>query len=423
MTTPLQRFWFALAIALLATLPALYLRFSEVQIGPAGTAAVAGIAILAAGFMLSWGVEAAEEHVSRGLALAVLALITVLPEFVVDFYYALRGGQDPASDYASYAAANMTGANRMLVGFGWPVIVLLYWWRGRRRQVALEPANAVEICFLALASAYSFVLWAKQRIDAFDAIVLVALYGAYLWRLSRLPRAVDDRDDDDDDDDEEELEVGPGAALEALPRRRKFALMAALAIVAGAIIVLEAEPFAESLVGAASVMGVNHFFLIQWVSPLAGELPEMVIMVLFTLSLRPGYALGALVSDKINQWTLLLGALPLVYAYGAGHLTALPLGPRQQEELFLTAAQSLFAVMLLLRLRLTLPGALVLLVLFLAQVGVAYLTQADEARTIRDLTWFAWAYIAMALLLALANFRALLRSLAFGLGGKVVEPP
>lgn len=412
MTTPLQRFWFALAVALAATLPGLYLRFSGTQIAPAGMAAVAGIAILAAGFMLSWGVEAAEEHVSRGLALAVLALITVLPEFVVDFYYALRGGQEPASDYASYAAANMTGANRMLVGFGWPVIVLLYWWRGRRRQVMLEAANAVEICFLALASGYSFVLWAKQRIDAFDAVVLVGLYGAYLWRLSRLPRAVDD----DDDDDEEEPEVGPGAALEVLPRRWKFALIAGLAIVAGAIIVLEAEPFAESLVGAAGALGINHFFLIQWVSPLAGELPEMVIMVLFTLSLRPGHALGALVSDKINQWTLLLGALPLVYAYGAGHLAALPLGPRQQEELFLTAAQSLFAVMLLLRLRLTLPGALVLLVLFLAQVGVAWFTQADEARTIRDLTLFAWAYIAMALVLALANFRALAGSLAFGLG-------
>lgn len=411
MTTPLQRFWMALSIALAATAPALALRFTGAQTSPVMTAALAGLAILAAGFMLSWGVEAAEEHVSRGLALAVLALITVLPEFVVDFYYAMRGGQLPDSDYVHYAAANMTGANRMLVGLGWPVIVLLYWWRSRKRYVPLQAANAIEICYLALASAYSFVLVLKQRIDAVDAVVLVVLYGIYLWRLSRLPR-----DDDDDDDEEEEAEVGPGAALEALPRKRKFALMTALALVAGAVIVLEAEPFAESLVGAATAIGVNHFFLIQWVSPLAGELPEMVIMVLFTLSLRPGHALGALVSDKINQWTLLLGALPLVYAYGAGHLVPLPLGPRQQEELFLTAAQSLFAVMLLLRLRLALPGALVLLLLFLAQVALAYWTQADEAQTIRYLTGFAWAYIAMGTVLAGLHAKRLFGYLQFGLG-------
>jgi cation:H+ antiporter len=409
----MRGFWIALAIAMAAVVPGLALRLSGTGASPILEAALAAMAILAAGFMLSWGVEAAEAHVSRGLALAVLALITVLPEFVVEFYFAMRGGQQPGSDYVHYATANMTGANRLLVGFGWPVIVLLYWWRSRRRQVDLQPGNAVEVCFLALASAYSFLLVAKQRLDVVDAVVLVALYVVYLWRLGRLPR--EHANDDDDDDEEDEVEVGPGAALEELSRGRKFALMAVLGVVAATVIVMEAEPFAESLVGAASALGVNHFFLIQWVSPLAGEMPEIVIMILFTLSLRPGHALGALVSDKINQWTLLLGALPLVFSYGAGHLAPLPLGPRQQEELFLTAAQSLFAVMLLLRMRLALPGAMVLLVLFFAQVGLAYWTQNDEATTIRYLTAFAWVYIVMAIALALSQMSALLSALRFGL--------
>ena len=409
MSSPMQRFWRALALAVVAILPALLLRVGHYALPPLATMALAGIAILAAGFMLSWGVEAAEEHVPRGLALAILALITVLPEFVVDFYYAMRGGQNPASDYVQYAAANMTGANRLLVGFGWPVIVLLYWWRSRRRAVQLDSDNSVEIFFLLVASLYSFFLSSKHRIDLLDGLVLFVIYGLYLWRLSWLPK-------DDDDEEEDEREVGPAAALESLPQGQKFTLMAVLAMVAAAVIVLEAEPFAESLVGSASALGVNHFFLIQWVSPLAGELPEMVIAVLFTLSLRPGHALGALVSDKINQWTLLLGALPFVFAYGAGHLTWLPLGPRQSEELFLTAAQSLFAVMLLVRLRFTLISAMVLLILFLAQVGIAFVTQADEARTIRDLTIFAWVYIVLGLGLAVTSYRQLMRTMKFGMG-------
>ena len=71
---------------------------------------------------------------------------------------------------------------------------------------------------------------------------------------------------------------------------------------------------------------------------------------------RPTAALGVLVSDKINQWTLLVGMIPVVYAFGTGHLTGFPLDARQHEELFLTAAQSLFAVALLLRLRLGLTS-------------------------------------------------------------------
>lgn len=141
MAASMRRFWFALAIALLAAAPALALRFTATHLPALPTVAFAGVSILAAGFMLSWAVEAAEQHVSRGPALAVLALITVLPEFVVDFYYAMRGGQAPDSEYVHYAAANMTGANRLLVGFGWPVIVMLYWWKSGRRAVELAAAG------------------------------------------------------------------------------------------------------------------------------------------------------------------------------------------------------------------------------------------------------------------------------------------
>ncbi|MEJ7745419.1 MAG: sodium:proton exchanger [Luteimonas sp.] len=409
MSQPMGKFWRYVALALIATVPGLWMRITGTHVSVVADAAIAGLAILAAGFMLSWGVEAAEEHVSRGLALAVLALITVLPEFVVDFYYAFQGGRDLGSEYVQFAAANMTGANRLLVGLGWPTIVLLYWWRSGKRSVELRWDNAVDISYLALGSLYSFVIVLKGRIEWFDAVVLFALFVAYLWRLAKLPK------EQDDDDDEDELEVGPGAALNQLPRARQFTIIGALAIAAGAIIMLEAEPFAESLIGAATTMGVNRFLLIQWVSPLAGELPEIIIMILFTLSLRPGFALGALISDKINQWTLLVGALPLVYSLGAGSLIALPLDARQDEEFFLTAAQSLFAVALLLRLRFSLPSAVILLVLFLAQLGIGFVFQHDEARTIQLLTGFAWLYMVLAVALVIANRARFIAYLRVGL--------
>lgn len=79
-------------------------------------------------------------------------------------------------------------------------------------------------------------------------------------------------------------------------------------------------------------------------------------------------ALGTFVSSKINQWTLLVAMLPLVYSIALGRPEGLPLDDRQREEILLTAAQSLFAVALLLDLRLSLIGAGLLFGLFVTQM-------------------------------------------------------
>ena len=186
----LRRFAFVVAVAFTATLPALAIRLSGIHPPPMVSLAVFGVSIVGAGFLLSWGAEAAEGHVAQGVALAGLAMITVLPEYAVDIYYTLKAGAEPGSDYVKFAAANMTGANRLLIGTGWPLIAVLYWWRSRERVVPLQPANGVEIAFLAIASLYAFVIVAKGQIDLTHTVVLGLIFAAYLWRLSRLTREV-----------------------------------------------------------------------------------------------------------------------------------------------------------------------------------------------------------------------------------------
>ncbi len=401
----MRKFGFYVLLAVLAAMPGLVMRLTGTHIKPSIEALIFGVAILGAGFLLSWGAEAAEEHVSQGFAIAGLALVTVLPEYAVDIYYTLQAGKHPGSEYVGFATANMTGANRLLVGVGWPLIVLLFWWRSGQRAIQLRWENTAEISFLALASIYSFVITIKGQIDLFDTIILIALFAAYLWRLGKLPKG----------DDDDEVEVGPAAALTQLPRRQQYAVMAALTIFAAIVILAAAEPFAESLVAAGDSLGINKFLLIQWVAPLAGEAPEIIIVILFTLNMRPTPALGALVSDKINQWTLLVGMIPLFYSLGAGRIAALPLNARQHEEFFLTAAQSLFAVALLLCLRLSLRSAVTLLGLFLIQLGLAFAFRNDEARTIMALTYMAWFYLIMAIGLFLRSRAYVVNYIRIGL--------
>src|SRR3954469_13997297 len=120
-----------MAAAVAATLPGLAFRLGGVD--PVYWQGVAGygLAIGGAAFVLGWGAGTPPLDVSRGLALAVLALIAVLPEYVVDFTFAAKAGSDPEK-YAPLALANMTGSNRLLIGVGWSAVVLIAAWRVTR---------------------------------------------------------------------------------------------------------------------------------------------------------------------------------------------------------------------------------------------------------------------------------------------------
>ena len=263
--------------------------------------------------------------------------------------------------------------------------------------ITLQAENAVEIAFLALASAYAFVIVLKDSIGIFDFLVLATIFGAYLWRVSR--------SENKEEEEEEDEEPGPGAVIATFSPMRRWTVMGAMSVFAAGVILLAAEPFAESLVASGRILGIDEFLLIQWLAPLASEAPAVTIAVLFVLDGRARAGLTTMISDKINQWTLLVGMLPIAMSIGAGQLTTLPLDARQHEEFFLTAAQSLFALALLLQLRLSLWGAVALVVLFLTQLGLAFFYQATPAKEIALLTTMSWIYLGLAALFLLRNGR------------------
>jgi cation:H+ antiporter len=290
---------------------------------------------------------------SQALAIAILALICVLPEYAVDLYFAWRAAEDP--QYGHYAAANMTGANRLLVGLGWPAVFLIFILRFKKKSFSLEPAHRTEIVFLGLATIYSFILPFKKTLSLYDTLVFVALFALYAWRVAKA-------------EVQEPHLVGPARLIGALPKVPRRVTVLAMFLFAGIVIFLSAEHFAEALIHTGKTLGINEFLLVQWLAPLASEAPEFIIALLWTFRGQAAAGLGALVSSKVNQWTLLIGTIPLVYSFALGRPGALELDERQQHELLLTACQSLFAVAVLMNLRMSWYGALALFSLFVAQL-------------------------------------------------------
>ncbi len=355
----------AIGLAFALTLPGLALRLTGTHPVEWVAAILFGVAVVGAAFLLAWGAEVLELDVSQGLSIALLALIAVLPEYAVDFAFTWKAGTNP-DKYAPLALANMTGGNRLLIGVGWSMVVLIAAWRMKRiakerKQpppedlgVNLGRSNSVGIAFLVIATVYSLTLPLKRSITIFDAVVLIAIFVAYMVRVSRAPAG-------------EPHLVGPAQLIGRLPTTRRRVVVGLMLGFAAIVILAAAEPFAESLVTTGETFGISTFLLVQWLAPLASEAPELLVAGLFAWRLNSEAGLGTLVSSKVNQWTLLVGSLPIVFMIASGSLHGLPIDALQREELFLTAAQSAFAVAVLANLTLSVKEAFLLLGLFLSQ--------------------------------------------------------
>ena len=112
----------------------------------------------------------------------------------------------------------------------------------------------------------------------------------------------------------------------------------------------------------------KNLFSCSGLAPLASESPEFIVAIMFALKGHARHQHGCFVISKVNQWTLLIGMLPVVYAISAGNPAPMTLDRRQVEEVFLTAAQSLFAVAILANLSFGLIEAIVIFVLFSTQL-------------------------------------------------------
>ena len=113
-----------------------------------------------------------------------------------------------------------------------------------------------------------------------------------------------------------------------------------------------------------------------WVAPLASESPELVVAYLVNKA-RSTAGFNAPISSKLNQWTLLVGTLVVVYSIALGEYGALPFDRKQAAEIWLTAVQSFFAISILVDFRISAREAVALLLLFLAQVFLEFLLIRD----------------------------------------------
>ncbi|HET7564932.1 MAG TPA: hypothetical protein VFJ96_08055 [Gemmatimonadaceae bacterium] len=346
--------------------------------------------MLLSAFLVAWGAEAAQFLISQGLALAILAWLQTLPEFAVEAVIAWSAGHDapscfvslpPAGCHSHLAIANFTGAIRLLVGLGWPMIYFVAAFFRRRQgkalqAITLDDEHAVEVLATVPPLLYFVWIWHKGGIDVIDAGILVVMYVTYLVILWRFPPH-----------EEEEIDEAPVVARWAYTRPGRWRVVAigTLFVLGGVLIYITAEPFFQSMLALATSLGVSEFVFVQWVAPFVSEFPEKVSAFHWASRVRTApMALMNMLSSNVNQWTVLAAMIPIAFSIAHGSPATLPFDGVQRDEILLTIMQSAVAVLLLLNMRFEWWDALGLFVLWLAQFIV------PEWRGVITVLYAAW---------------------------------
>ncbi len=320
--------------------------------------------VILAAILISWGAEAAQFVVSQGLAIAIIALLQVVPEFMVEATIAWNREID-------LMMANFTGSNRLLMGVGWALVfftadIYSRIKTGRGIQhIELRRETMIEVLVLMLSSGYFFFVLARGQLNILDGVVLAAIFVVYIVLLQRLP--------EEEPEKKEDL-IAMSRYLADIPHRReRFFKLVGIFLVGGLTMWAMAEPFLVSMKSVALVMGVSAFVFVQWCAPFLSEFPEKVTAFYWARSVRLApMALLNLISSKVNQWTLLVAMIPLAYSASLGRWQAIPLDARHQQEIFLSLMMTLYGGVTLLKLRFTRLNAISLFVLWLVQFVFPY---------------------------------------------------
>ena len=148
--------------------------------------------------------------------------------------------------------------------------------------------------------------------------------------------------------------------------------MIVLLVIAASTIFVVVEPFIDSLTEAAGQLGIPEYFMIKWLAPIASEAPEVIVALTLAAHRKPAEGVLLLCAAIANQWSALVGSLPVAFKIGGGSW-ALPLtsdNSLQVKEFLLTASVTAVAVAILVGLRVPLWAPAFLLVTFAAEFAL-----------------------------------------------------
>jgi cation:H+ antiporter len=311
----------------------------------------------------------------------LLSIATTLPEIAIVIYAAADG-------FYGIAIGAGLGSNLLMMTLGLAIMLLIATTRLSKaplKGIAVGMFKLDKIFLLATA-----VISAALFIDGYnflDGFAFSALFIAYIimafleMRKDRKKESLESDSELKKSEHRNEISEindpsGPSRMFD------KDMLKAVLAFVAGTVgIVFGAGPFIHSLQGFSLEVGVSVIILAVIISPIAGEMPEKISMMILARKGAAGasIAIANVLGSKILNNTLLLAVAVFGAMYHGGFYTTIELTPVLSYQVILVTSVTIIALLPLFRKEIGLKVGILLASMYLVSLFIQFLLPQDIA--------------------------------------------
>jgi cation:H+ antiporter len=330
-----------------------------------------------ASWILSYGAEhLSEKFGAKFVGRVLLSIATTLPEIAIVIYAAAQGS-------FGIAIGSGLGSNLLMMTLGLAIMLII-----ATTRLSKAPLKQIDVStfkndmiFLILAAIISFVLF-LDGFNYIDAFIFMGLFAGYII-LSLYEMKIENREkisnkyigENSNNNNNKELIVEQDISNDTKDDKKKF-LKAIGTFFLGAIgILFGAEPFIHSLEGLSVEIGISAVVLAVIISPIAGEMPEKISMMILARKGAAGasIAIANVLGSKILNNTLLLAVAVFAAMYSFGFDKVIEMTEILYYQIILVTIVTILAVLPMFRKKIGLRFGFVLLFMYIICIFIQFL--------------------------------------------------
>ncbi|HEX7142144.1 MAG TPA: hypothetical protein VF222_06675 [Nitrososphaeraceae archaeon] len=333
-----------------------------------------------ASWILSYGAEhLSEKFGAKFVGRVLLSIATTLPEIAIVIYAAAQGS-------FGIAIGSGLGSNLLMMTLGLAIMLII-----ATTRLSKAPLKHVDVStfkndmiFLIVAAVISFVLF-LDGFNYLDGFIFVGLFAGYII-LSLHEMRVENKDkvsdknvslniSNNNNNNNKKLIVEQNISNDNNDNKKFIKAIGTFLL--GAIgILFGAEPFIHSLEGVSVEFGISAVVLAVIISPIAGEMPEKISMMILARKGAAGasIAIANVLGSKILNNTLLLAVAVFAAMYSFGFNKVIELTEILYYQIILVTIVTIVAVLpMMFRKKIGLRFGFVLLSMYIICILIQFL--------------------------------------------------
>ena len=330
-------------------------------------------------WILSYGAEhLSERYGAKFVGRVLLSIATTLPEIAIVIYAAAQGS-------FGIAIGSGLGSNLLMMTLGLAIMLII-----ATTRLSKAPLKQIDVStfkndmiFLILAAIISFVLF-LDGFNYIDGFIFMGLFAGYII-LSLYEMKVEKRDkltnknidihSNNNNNNNKELIVEQNISPDTNEDRKKFIKAIGTFLIGAIGILFGAEPFIHSLEGLSVEFGISAVVLAVIISPIAGEMPEKISMMILARKGAAGasIAIANVLGSKILNNTLLLAVAVFAAMYSFGFDKVIEITEILYYQIILVTIVTIIAVLPMFRKKIGLRFGVILLFMYIICIFIQFL--------------------------------------------------